>query len=94
MKSRHILTHSLALAALTLPILALAHGGVEDGHVEDVVAVQPAAGASALLLPWTTAWFGLLAVSTLITSLISYGVYRYVQVPPVDMNKQKDEPQK
>ncbi len=77
-----ILVHSLACAALVIPAVVMAHGGVDDGHTE-VETTQRAAGASALLVPLSPRWFALLAVSSAITALLSYGVYRYLQVPEV-----------
>jgi membrane protein implicated in regulation of membrane protease activity len=78
-----VFTHSMVFASLVIPAVVLAHGGVDDGHVEAVPAAAPAVGASALLLPMTPRWFALLAVSSVITALLSYGVYRYLQVPEV-----------
>ena len=83
MNKQSLITHSLAFAALALPTLVLAHGGVDDGHVEEVVQEIPKAGASVLLIPGSKAWVGLLAVSSLITVGLSYVVYRYIQVPPI-----------
>ena len=94
MNTKSITVHIFTLATLALPMIALAHGGEEDGHVEDLIAEIPKAGASALLTPWSPAWFGLLAVSTLITALLCYGVYRYIQVAPVVMNKPEVTPEK
>ncbi len=77
---------ALAYTVFLVPTFALAHGGVDDGHIEEVVAEVPSAGASALLVPMSGSWFALLAVSATITALLSYGVYRYLQVPPVERN--------
>ena len=79
-----VLIHTLAFSALVLPAIALAHGGVDDGHIE---ADGHSDGTSALLVAGSVRWFGLLAFSTLLTALLSYGVYRYIQVAPVKMSK-------
>lgn len=85
----NILARSLALVSPLLPVIALAHGGVEDGHPEEAipVAVAHVTTAPELLIPGSINWFALLAVSILITSALSYGVYRYIQVPPVETKK-------
>ncbi len=54
-----------------------------DGHTDH----EHKAGGSDLLVPGSTRWFGLLAVSLVITALLSYWVYRYIQVAPVEMKK-------
>ena len=88
MNTRAILTHSITLLALAIPAIVSAHGGVDDSHMETLLVNTPrATGASALLMPWSGRWFGLLAVSLLITSLLSYWVYRYIQVAPIEKKK-------
>lgn len=72
----------LASTVLAIPFIALAHGAVPDGHVEVAEAVAPSAGSSALIKAWTPIWWGLLGVSTLLTSALSYGVWKYLQVAP------------
>lgn len=74
---------ALASIACSLPIVALAHGGVDDGHVEEVVDMATrSTGASELIKAWTPRWWGLLITSTILTSLLSYGVWKYMQVAP------------
>jgi hypothetical protein len=90
MTTKKILAHSLALAVLVLPAVALAHGGVDDGHVEAVVDTRPT-GASALLVPMSLPWIGLLAASSVITAGLSYWVYRYIQVAPVGKSKPEEK---
>lgn len=81
---------ALTIVALTcMPLFALAHGGVEDGHME---AGGHAAGASALLVAGSAAWWGLLFVSILITGVLSLVVWRYLQVPQVKKQVSKDTP--
>jgi len=74
----------LASAVLALPLVALAHGGVDDGHIEEVVVETGthSAGASELIRAWTPRWWGLLITSGLLTSALSYGVWKYLQVRP------------
>jgi hypothetical protein len=95
---------ALALAALvlpfvTVPVFAFAHGDVEDGHEEPAVVVAASdghtdhdhsSGASALLVSGSSAWWGLLFLSLGLTTLLSYGVWKYLQVPAVS----KDSPPK
>ncbi len=85
MNKRTLIINGLALSVLVLPAIAIAHGGIDDGHVEEAVVVSSApAGASALLRAWSGQWFALLFVSSIITAGLSYWVYRYIQVPPVE----------
>jgi hypothetical protein len=74
----------LASAVLAIPMIALAHGGVDDGHIEEVIVDTGthSAGASELIKAWTPRWWGLLLTSTLLTSALSYGVWKYLQVVP------------
>ncbi len=58
-----------------------------DGHTDH--AHTP--GDSGILMPGSTRWYGLLAFSTLLTGLLCYGVYRYIQVPPVITKKPEGE---
>lgn len=58
------------------PVVAVVQS---DGHTDHV----HAAGGSDLLKPWTSRWFGLLAVATLLTSGLSFLVWRYLQVEPI-----------
>jgi hypothetical protein len=81
MNIRQITPHILAATALFAPLAALAHGGVDDGHVEEEVVVAVTSGASALLKPFSPEWWGLLAVSSILTAGLSYGVWKYLQVP-------------
>lgn len=82
MNKRKIITHTIAAAVLLLPALALAHGGVDDG--DGVIdADGHHAGGSELLKAWSSHWWGLLAVSSLLTSGLSYLVWKYIQVAPV-----------
>lgn len=86
-----------ALVVLFVPY-ALAHAMESDGHdhVHEPAAVQVghgvgdghtdhvhAAGGSSLLAPWSARWWGLLLLSIGLTGLLSYGVWRYLQVPEV-----------
>lgn len=84
-KTQKLLAHTIAFGAILLPVIALGHGEVEDGHIEEVVVktVKTAAGSSALLKSFSPAWWGLLAVSALLTAGLSYGVWKYLQVPLV-----------
>lgn len=50
--------------------------GVGDGHTDHA----HAEGGSDLLKPWSSRWFGLLAVSTLLTSGLSFLVWKYIRV--------------
>lgn len=74
----------LASAVLAIPMIAMAHGGVDDGHIEEVIVDTGthSAGASELIRAWTPRWWGLLLTSTLLTSALSYGVWKYLQVRP------------
>ena len=74
----------LASAVLAIPLIVSAHGGVDDGHIEEVVVetATHSAGASELLRAWTPRWWGLLITSGLLTSALSYGVWKYLQVRP------------
>lgn len=73
----------LASAVLAVPLIVSAHGGVDDGDAEVVAGtVAHHAGASELLKAWTPRWWGLLLTSALITSALSYGVWKYLQVRP------------
>jgi hypothetical protein len=54
-------------------------GGVGDGHTDHT----HAAGGSDLLQAWSSRWWGLLAVATLLTLGLSLGVWRYLQVEPI-----------
>ena len=80
MNKKKILINTLALTALILPAIVAAHGGVDDGHVD---ADGHTEGASSLVTAGSVAWLGLMAVSLLLMSALSYWVYRYTQVPPV-----------
>ena len=61
-----------------------------DGHTDH----EHKAGGSDLLVPGSARWFGLLAVSLVVTALLSYWVYRYIQVAPVVMTKPEDNGEK
>lgn len=77
--TQQLTTTILAAAVLLLPVIALAHGGVNDG--DGVVdADGHHAGASELLRAWSPRWWGLLAVATLLTSGLSFLVWKYLQV--------------
>lgn len=80
MDKRQIFVHTLAAAAIMLPFLAFGHGGEDDGHVEEAV-VKTTAGASALLKAFSPQWWGLLVVSAILTAALSFGVWKYLQVP-------------
>lgn len=78
-----------------LPFTALAHGDENDGHLEPTLVVSGTpptthkAGSSELLSPGTLPWFGILFVSFVLMALLSYGVWKYLQVTP----PKKDKPQ-
>ncbi len=78
-----IITYIFAFIAL--PLIAVADCTTEHAHAgeEGCAAVQEAAnfGASALLVPMSMKWWGLLIVSAVLTSILSYIVWRYLQVP-------------
>lgn len=77
--SQQLGTTILAAAVLLLPVIALAHGGVDDG--DGVVdADGHHAGASELLVALSARWWGLLAVATLLTSGLCFLVWKYLQV--------------
>lgn len=78
----------LASAVLAIPMIVSAHGGVPDGHVEEVIVDTGthSAGASELIKAWTPRWWGLLLASTFLTSVLSYGVWKYLQVRPPQKN--------
>jgi|GEM_PF-4916089 len=57
-----------------------------DGHTDH--AHEP--GTSDILKPGSSRWVGLLFFSILLTSGLSYWVYRYVQVAPVVTKKAED----
>lgn len=90
MHKRQIFVHTLAAAMMLLPFIVLAHGGEDDGHVEEVV-VKTTAGASALLKPFSSEWWGLLAVSSVLTAALSFGVWKYLQVPNPKASKKSPE---
>lgn len=76
----------IAVLFVAAPYLALAHGGVDDGHVEDVATaatLPPSGGASALLQAFSPEWWGLLFGAAILTTLLSFGVVKYLHVPPV-----------
>ncbi len=68
----------LATGNWQLVTIASAHGGVDDGHVD---ASGHALGASALLKAFSPQWWALLLVALLITSALSYFMWRFLQVP-------------
>lgn len=81
MNTKKIITHTLAFGVIALPVIAFAAGGHDaneaphaDGHN---------AGAPAIVSPGSPAWYGLIAVSVLLMSALSYWVYHYIQVAPV-----------
>jgi len=73
-------------ALLIMPFFALAHDGVDDGHIE---AIDHSAGSSALLVAGSLEWWGLLFVSVLITGVLSFIVWKYLQVPPIKKQESK-----
>ncbi len=81
--SQQLTTTLLASTLLLLPVIALAHGGVDDGDAAGPLdADGHHVGASELLIAWSPKWWGLLAVSTLLTSGLSFLVWKYLQVVP------------
>ena len=80
------------MVLLAAPFVTFAHGGVDDGHVEDVtqVVTTAKAGASALLPAFAPAWWALLFVSLALTSLLSYVVWKYLQVPDTSAKNTKN----
>ncbi len=56
-----------------MPVMAV------DGHTDHA----HSSGESSILLPGTALWFVVLAVSILLMSLLSYWVWRYLQVAPI-----------
>ncbi len=83
MNTKKIITFTLAFTVLTLPALVLAHGGANDGDGATIDTDGHHAGASALVVAGSAAWWGLIVVSAILMSALSYWVYRYVQVAPV-----------
>ncbi len=87
MTKKNILMHISAFAVLAVPAVIFAHGAVEDGHVEGVaveaVAVTGTGGSSALLQAFDPAWWGLLVGSGLLTAALSFGVLKFLHVPPI-----------
>jgi len=81
MKITPLAPHAIALIALVVPAVVLAHGGIPDGHVDEPA--QVVAGASALLVAFSPVWWGLLGVSALLTTALSFGVWKFLHVPPV-----------
>ena len=72
----------LAGSVLLLPMIAAAHGGVDDGDGGVVDPDGHHAGASALMKAGSPAWLGLLFVSIALMSALSYGVWKFLQVAP------------
>ncbi|GEM_PF-3039198 len=64
-----------------VPFVALAHNGVDDGDMP-VTDVHQAGGA-ALMKAFSAQWWTVLGVSLVIMAALCYGVWRYLQVPPV-----------
>ena len=73
-----------------------------DGHDHEHAPVAPVAndghtdhthapGASSILVPGSSAWWGVMFVSLVLMSLLSYGVWKYLQVAPVQSAKDKLE---
>lgn len=89
MSINKVFIHAITFAALTLPVIVFAHGEVPDGHVEDIVVNHP--GASALLQPFSSVWWGLLGSSALLTALLSFGVWKFLRVPPVKSTEIRDK---
>lgn len=58
-----------------------------DGHTDHT----HAPGASSILEPGSGAWWGVMFVSLLLMSLLSFGVWKYLQVAPVQSAKEKKE---
>lgn len=94
MSKKKLFVHIAAFGTLTIPVIVLAHGGVDDGHLEEAVVLptQPA-GASALLVAFSPAWWGILGVSALLTATLSFGVWKFLQVPPVKSTDVRDKKQ-
>ena len=95
MTKKSTFMHIAVFAMLAVPAVIFAHGGVEDGHVEDAlvetVAVTSTGGSSALLLPFSPAWWGLLFLSSFLTTLLSFGVVKFLHVPPVKSTDIRDK---
>jgi hypothetical protein len=53
--------------------------GVGDGHTDHT----HTAGGSDLLKAWSSRWWGLLVAATLLTSGLSFLVWKYLQVAPI-----------
>jgi len=82
MNKKLVVSQTVAFALLTIPALVFAHGGINDGHIEGDVGTE-IVGVSALLQAFSPAWWGLLGVSTLLTTAISFGVWKFLHVPPI-----------
>ena len=90
MPAKKILIHVVALAVLMLPVAVFAHGAVQDEHAEEAVMASDghtdhdhSVGGSELLVAFSSAWWGLLGVSVLLTVLLSFGVWKFLHVPPI-----------
>lgn len=81
MNTKKVITHTLAFAVITLPVIALAAGGHDANEAPHADSHE--VGTSAIVIAGSTAWWGLIAVSTILMSALSYWVYHYVQVAPV-----------
>lgn len=82
-----IVTNSIFATAIAFPLIAYGHGGVDDGHVEGN---SVNTGASALLEPFSAEWWGLLLISIILTAILSFGVWKYLEVPlPKESAKEK-----
>lgn len=79
MNIKKIVPHLAAMSILILPLVARAHGGVDDGDAQ-VEANGHHVGASALMKAFSPLWFGLLVTFGSITIVLSYIVYQYIQV--------------
>ncbi|MDO8520922.1 MAG: hypothetical protein Q7S52_02305 [bacterium] len=90
MNKKRIVAYVVALLVLIVPAVVLAHGAIDDGHIEEAVIASDghmdhdhSIGGSELLVAFSAAWWGLLGVSTLLTALLSFGVWKFLRVPPV-----------
>ena len=64
--------------------------GAGDGHTDHAHTT----GGSGILKPGSTAWWGVMVVSLIFMSLLSVGVWKYLQVAPVKSAEIKPEEKK
>ncbi len=64
--------------------------GVGDGHTDH----SHAQGGSSILKPGTGPWWGVMMTSLTLMALLSVGVWKYLQVPPVKLTSEAKNEEK